>query len=535
VAVADFLGIAKLSFVSTSGKEKSVYTVEVDVVNPNPVSQDFVEIVVPANGSKTLNWKTFGVMGSNKSRLEISSFPSVDFNGRLNYLIQYPHGCVEQTTSAAFPQLYLSDVVDIDANRKAQIQNNINAAIHKLGNFQIASGGLSYWQGNGSADDWGTSYAGHFMFEAEKKGYILPVSFKQKWVSFQQSEAKRWRFDAVQKNDFAQAYRLYTLALSGNVDMASMNRLRETASISNETKYRLAATYALAGQKNAALNLIKGVSAQLNADMFSCFYGSEQRNKGMLLETYVLLDNKSEAFKQAIKVAKDLSSGKYMSTQSTAYCLYAISKFAIKNKGAGINATYSFGGKSNVVTSTKSFIDRKLEVKAGKYATTIKNNSKSPIYVRVLNSGILPVGNEKVMEKNLNATVKFTTKSGADLAVSKIKQGTEVVAEITISNKGNESMENIALSQIVPSGFEIMNSRYTDFGSFGKNIADYIDIRDDRTQFYFSLRVGESRTFKVLMNTSYLGQYYLPGIQCEAMYDNNYIVRTKGQWVTIIK
>ncbi|WP_091468055.1 alpha-2-macroglobulin family protein [Flavobacterium urocaniciphilum] len=535
VAVADFSGIAKLNFISTSGKEKSIYTVEVDVVNPNPVSQDFVEIVIPANGSKTLKWDTFGVYGSNKSRLEISSFPSVDFNGRLSYLIQYPHGCVEQTTSAAFPQLYLSDIVDIDANRKAQIQNNINAAIIKLGNFQISSGGLSYWQGNGSADDWGTSYAGHFMFEAEKKGYILPVSFKQKWVNYQQSEAKRWRFDATQKNDFAQAYRLYTLALSGNVDMASMNRLRETASISNETKYRLAATYALAGQKNAAMNLIKGVSAQLNADMFSCYYGSEQRNKAMLLETYVLLDNKSEAFKQAIKVAKDLSSNKYMSTQSTAYCLYAISKFAIKNKGAGINATYSFGGKSNVVTSTKSFIDRKLDVKAGNYATTIKNNSKAPIYVRVLNSGILPVGKEKVMGKNLNATVKFTTKAGAILAVSKIKQGTEVVAEITISNQGTESMDNIALSQIVPSGFEIMNSRHTDFGSFGKNVADYIDIRDDRTQFYFSLRVGESRTFRVLMNTSYLGQYYLPGIQCEAMYDNNYIVRTKGQWVTIIK
>jgi len=52
VAVADFSGMAKLSFISTSGKEKSVYTVEVDVVNPNPVSQDFVEVVLPANSSK---------------------------------------------------------------------------------------------------------------------------------------------------------------------------------------------------------------------------------------------------------------------------------------------------------------------------------------------------------------------------------------------------------------------------------------------------------------------------------------------------
>ena len=114
-------------------------------------------MVIPANGSKTINWKTFGVAGSNKARLEVSSFPTINFNGRLSYLIQYPHGCVEQTTSAVFPQLYLADIMDVDANKKAEIQRNINAGIQKLGNFQLSNGGLSYWQGNNYVDDWGTS------------------------------------------------------------------------------------------------------------------------------------------------------------------------------------------------------------------------------------------------------------------------------------------------------------------------------------------------------------------------------------------
>jgi uncharacterized protein YfaS (alpha-2-macroglobulin family) len=109
------------------------------------------------------------------------------------------------------------------------------------------------------------------------------------------------------------------------------------------------------------------------------------------------------------------------------------------------------------------------------------------------------------------------------------------VAQVTIRNQSNDNIDNVALSQIIPSGFEIMNSRFTDFGSYAENKSDYIDIRDDRTNFYFGLKAGETRTFNILLSATYLGNYYLPGMQCEAMYDNNYVARTKGQWVEIVK
>ncbi|WP_339886035.1 hypothetical protein, partial [Polaribacter vadi] len=69
--------------------------------------------------------------------------------------------------------------------------------------------------------------------------------------------------------------------------------------------------------------------------------------------------------------------------------------------------------------------------------------------------------------------------------------------------------------------------------------ARYTDIRDDRVNFYFDLdrkrNTSETKTFTVLLNAAYLGTYYLPGIQVEAMYDNDYLVRTKGAWIEVVK
>nr|WP_315145387.1 MG2 domain-containing protein [uncultured Flavobacterium sp.] len=528
-------GIGKMQIIASSGAAKSTYDVEIDMTNPNPVTSTFTDVVLEPNSSKTISWKTFGVNGSNKAKLEISSMPTIDFNRRLQYLIDYPHGCVEQTTSAVFPQLYLNDVADIDAIRKGLIQKNVTTGITRLGSFQLSNGGFSYWQGQPTADDWGSSYAGHFLIEAEKKGYVLPINFKSKWISYQHNEAKQWRFVAQYGNDLAQAYRLYTLALAGSPDLSSMNRLRETTGISNESKLRLATAYVLAGQKAAGLTLLaKSQIDEVNSKYNYFYYGSSDRNRAMALETLILLGQKQNAFLMANKLAKQMSSSEWMSTQTTGYCLYAMSKFARFNGGSGIDIQYN-NKKNQVVTTMKSIAERTLVVKPGVNAITIKNNKNNTLFVRVLNTGILPIGKEQVIQSNLSAKVVFKNRKGAVINVSKINQGTEFLAEVTVKNQKNEYVENVALSQILPSGFEIVNTRFTDYGDAMNNVADYIDIRDDRTNFYFKLKANETKTFRILLNASYLGTYYLPGLQCEAMYDHTFLARTKGFWVEVIK
>lgn len=529
-------GIGKVQVIATSGKEKSSYEVEIDMTNPNPVTNTFTDVLLEPNSSKTVNWNTFGVAGSNTARLEVSSMPTIDFNRRLKYLIEYPHGCVEQTTSAVFPQLFLSDVADIDANRKQIIQKNVTAGITRLGGMQLANGGFSYWPGASVADDWGTSYAGHFLIEAEKKGYVLPINCKSKWLSYQQKEAKKWRFAAQYGNDLAQAYRLYTLALAGSPDLPSMNRLRETGGIANETKLRLAAAYVLAGQKAAGMSLLMKSKIDEESNRYQyVYYGSSDRNRAMALETLILLGQKQKAFAMATKLAKQMAADQWMSTQTTAYGLYAMSKFAQFNGGKGIDVQFTNGGKSQVIKTAKSLAERSLVVKSGANSITLKNNKDNTVYVRVLNSGILPVGKEQVLQSGLSANIVFKNRKGGVIKVNKINQGTEFVAEVTIRNQRNERVENVALSQILPSGFEIVNTRFTDYGNATENVADYIDIRDDRTNFYFGLRANETKTFKILLNASYLGNYYLPGLQCEAMYDHSFVARTKGMWVEVVK
>ncbi|TYA72673.1 alpha-2-macroglobulin family protein, partial [Seonamhaeicola marinus] len=123
--------------------------------------------------------------------------------------------------------------------------------------------------------------------------------------------------------------------------------------------------------------------------------------------------------------------------------------------------------------------------------------------------------------------------------IANLKQGQDFVATVKVSNLKNAAINNVALTQIFPSGWEIVNTRFTDFGAATSNEARYTDIRDDRVNFYFDLskhgNSNSTKTFSVMLNAAYLGNYYLPGIQAEAMYDNDFLVRTKGQWINVIK
>jgi len=115
--VSDFSGIGKVVVEASGGGETASFEIPIDVINPNPVTSETTAIVLDAKGSQTVNLETFGIAGSNTAEIEFSTLPPMNFNGRLKYLIRYPHGCVEQTTSGAFPQLFLSDIFDVEASK----------------------------------------------------------------------------------------------------------------------------------------------------------------------------------------------------------------------------------------------------------------------------------------------------------------------------------------------------------------------------------------------------------------------------------
>lgn len=534
-------GINTVEVIASGHGEKSSYQVELDVINPNPYSAKATDFVLERTTSKTINFETFGIEGTNSAQVEFSTLPPMDFTGRLQYLIRYPHGCVEQTTSSVFPQLYLSDIFDLTFDKKKAIEDNVKKGIKKLAHFQRPNGGLSYWSGQNNVNDWGTSYAGHFMIEAEKKGYVLPLTFKSNWLQYQKQAAKAWRPSyKYYRSDVAQAYRLYTLALAGQPDLGSMNRLKEFDELSNDAKWRLAAAYGLAGQPEAA----KAISATANIEFESkrydyYTYGSVDRNRAMALETMVIL-NDTKTRELAEYVAKRLSSKQWMSTQSTAYSLLAMAKMVNDNGGKSLNLNYTINSESQILIDTKNAISqRDLNIKEGNNTIVVNNTKNNTIYARVITSGKLPLGQEIAEQRGLKVYVNYKDSQGNTLDIRKLQQGQDFVASIKVTNLKNEPINDVALTQIFPSGWEIVNTRFTAFGDAATNQADYTDIRDDRVNFYFNLnkssKAGSTKTFNVLLNASYLGKYYLPGTQVEAMYDNDYFVRTKGRWIEVNK
>ena len=361
--VAKKLGVGKVKVIVRSGKEKAEYDIEIDVRNPNPPVVDYVDAVIESGQSWNTDYSPIGISGTNKGTLELSNIPPIDFGRRLKYLTQYPHGCVEQTTSGAFPQLFLSSVMDVDAKMKVKISNNIKGAIKRLKTFQQPNGGLGYWPNANTANDWGTSYAGHFMLEAEKKGYSLPVGFKNNWVKYQKKAARNW--SPASKNnkyyyksqDLVQAYRLYTLALAKKPALGAMNRLREQTNLSLQAKWRLAAAYVLAGQPEVAKKLTNNLTTSISPySEMSYSYGSSFRDEAMILETMSLMKQRSKAVSLMKKVSEALTSSRWMSTQTTAYCLIAMSKFAGNDATSKeLKFTYNIG-KGNINGATKKAV-----------------------------------------------------------------------------------------------------------------------------------------------------------------------------------
>ncbi len=194
------IGVGQVEVVVSGHGERASSEVEMDVRLANPPLTKFEEAAIEPGQTWSGSYARLGVIGTNKATLEVSSLPPLNLEDRIDYLIRYPHGCIEQTTSAAFPQLHLDKVLDLSQDRKIEIEDNIRKAIEKIRDFQLADGGLSYWPDYYSNyNAWGTNYAGHFMLEAEAEGYTLPVGFKKNWIRFQTSAANSWSND---RNDY---------------------------------------------------------------------------------------------------------------------------------------------------------------------------------------------------------------------------------------------------------------------------------------------------------------------------------------------
>lgn len=545
LSVAQEIGIAKVKVKVSSGNESAYYDIELDVRAANPRMTNVIEGILESGEKWSSKFAPIGIKGTNSGVVEISSIPPLNLEKRLGYLIRYPHGCIEQTTSAVFAQLYLGNFVELNADQKVKTEDNIKIAINKLRSFQIYSGGFSYWPGSkGSASDWGTNYAGHFMIEAKAKGYTLPPGLLHNWIAYQKQKANNWSTNTQYYNQsshqLTQAYRLYTLALAGDPVLGAMNRLRNLSDLSLTASYRLAAAYYLVGKKEIAEKLInnKGVKVDDYQEL-SGTYGSSDRDRAMILETMSLMDHKSEAKILIDELSRAMASNRWFSTQTTAYTLLAISKFMGSSNldKKGIYAEYKLDDEMiqdiNSQAAVKQINLEKIE--EGEHQLAIENKGDKTLFVRLQIEGIPAAGDSSSEQNSLKMKLRYMDLDGKEIDPAKIKQGKDFMVEVEVQHPGiRRAYKEMALTQIFPSGWEIRNMRM-DEGFTDPTMTSYTyqDIRDDRVMTYFDVNTGQKKTFRVLLNAAYKGEYYLPTTYCEAMYDHEINARVAGEWVVV--
>ena len=541
VNVKDIQGIAHFKIKSVSGRHLAQDEIEISVRNANPMMSDVEEIVLKAGASETRSVAPFGVAGSNETTIEVASVPPLNLGNRLNYLIRYPHGCIEQTTSSVFPQLYVGGLMDLDDTRKEQVDKNIKAGIDRLRLFQVSEGGFSYWPGGGDANPWGSNYAGHFLLEAKAKGYVVSETMLDKWVRFQTEMANDWRPNSryYGYSYFDQAYRLHTLALAGKPAKGAMNRLRNDPKLSNMARWQLAAAYALIGKKDIGKQLL----AEANTDIkpyreLGYSYGSPLRDKGMALETMLLLGQSTASFKMLKEVSQALGSSRWYSTHATAYGLLGIGKYYAQHKPDQLAFSYTINGKPGSIKSDKPIVEIKLTNPDQAQKVSVKNTSNGDLYLRIIRQGKPKAGEEQpVADSDLQMRIAYKNLQGEKIDPTRLPRGEDFYAEVTIANPGTRlaTYKNMALTQIFPSGWEIGNARMSEVQALSaSDDFDYQDIRDDRVFTYFDLNNQSSKTYRVLLNAAYPGKYYLPATYCEAMYDNTIRAASTGHWVAVV-
>ncbi len=537
-------GPGKVTLTASCKGDKSVYETDIEIRSVRRAQVKVTAATLEAGKTWSENVALPGADGTNSVTLEISDIPPVNLNSRLGYLLGFPHGCLEQITSKAFPQLYIKQFASLTKKQETEADEAVKETIRRYKSYQTAEGAMAYWPGNTGTNSWGSVYCAHFLTEAEAKGYLVPGELKRTLMNNLKLVARKWKAEPSswysRSEQLTQAYRLYVLALAKSPETGAMNRLREEKDLSATARWMLAAAYAQSGRKDVA-DQMTAATIPMNDNYnpeYDLTYGSPVRDKAIKLTALVMLDRTREAADMCREISADLSSDSWYSTQSTAYALMAISRYVNKYSVAeNMRFSYDAMGRNDNINSQKHIWTNTLTEKAiaGTVAAKVENTGKGTLFIRVITEGTPDQGNEEAYANGVAVEVEYVGSGGRQANVASLEKGDNLSAVVTVRNPTPKFMRNLVLTQIFPSGWEILSTRFLNDGEDSNDAGiSYQDIRDDRVYTYIDyLPAGRSVTVRLNLAAIYGGHFYLPPVWCEAMYDNTTRANTQGMQVEV--
>jgi hypothetical protein len=478
--------------------------------------------------------------GTQKTSLTISKFPAVKFAKQLKYLVGYPHGCIEQTTSKLFPQLYFEDLAKLVAPELYRANNPVyyvKEGIKKIESMQLYDGSLAYWQGGTETSWWGSVYAAHFLVEAKKAGFNVSENVLNKLLKYISQKAKeKSTYDYISYTATGRTirkiaskeilYSLFVLALAGNGDIATMNYYKARPHlVSRDMLYLLAGSYALMGRWNSYYEIVPNAfEPEKTERLTGGSFDSDIRANAIMLNVLLEVEPANKQVPVIIKYLADNSNRMY-STQERSFAFLALGKAASLNADANVSVDILVDGNSINKFSGKDLTVANEKLNGANI--TLKASGKGEVYYFWNAEGVKV--NEKVKEEDSYLQVRRTFmsyKTGRVIPDNVFYQGELIVCKIDLTGF-ERNADNIVITDLIPAGFEIENPRLNPATELNWKLIDpmnidYMDIRDDRLILFTNLVRNKTTRFIYLLRVVNQGTYQLPVIGAEAMYDQEY-------------
>lgn len=526
----------------SSGQWKTTERVALPVVAPAPYSSQVRDTMLPAGSAWSWQSGTSFLPGSERTRLVLSRMPSLPVEAMLRNLDAYPFGCLEQTVSGAFPLLYFN----------SSATSKIQSAIERLRSFQAPGKGFTLWpqgpnQYNPMADPWATSWTGLFLLEAKAKGFSVSQPLMDHWLNFENSQVGK-----APTGDYRnQALRLFLLARAGKAATGAMNLLRESyGSMLDPLSARLlAAAYSLQGQADVAEQVLGG---QLGARSvhnngaalpsapreLSGTYGSSLRDLALMTYAAAYTKDTLGAKRLLSELVKAWSQDSWHSTQEIATALLAYASLS-QNMPSGSDVEYEVELPGQAPRSERSTGQPKVIDLSGIAAGSVKVRAKSGLlFLRIEEGGIPQAATLGAEHAGLTLDRNFFTDAGSAITLEQTEPGQPFWVVYRVKSLIPRRLDGLALSSLFPSGWEIINPRLRD--DLPKWLAEkksprveYMDIRDDRVDWFFSLAPTESAEFFIRVIPTFEGDYIMPAVGVEAMYSPEFHARLQSDRVII--
>ena len=474
-----------------------------------------------------------------RAYLTLSPYPVANFAKELAHLIGYPHGCLEQTVSKAFPQIYLRDIAMILAPSALNSGSPIyfvNEAITKITSMQLYDGSFSYWPGETATNRWATVYATHFLLEARKAGFAVSEQVMKSALGAVSGIARSKltqdyyyyaeNHTAISRiADKSTVYALYVLALGGAPEKAVMDFYRgEKGLLVTDTKYLLAGAYALAGDRSAYTEILPPQFAVEEAARESGWnFDSPIRANALMLNILLETDLNNPNIPRLMEyLSSHYHSGWWYSTQDDAFTLLAFGKAARMASAAKVEGTVTVGEKKYPYRGG----NQKIDIEPFGKNVTVAMRGEGRIYYSLVTEGIRSDGAVKIEDKNLQVRRELLDRNGNAVNPGGIRQNDLIVVRLTLTSSVSD-LDNVAITDLLPAGFEIENPRITEATNYAfiKNpsTADYMDIRDDRINLYTAFRGGNRQVrFYYAVRAVTQGNFQYAPVVAEAMYNGDY-------------